>query len=95
MQNIKKSTICVFIDLKKAFYALSHEILVKKLEDYGIQGFASKWIISYLTNRKQYVNIQDTCSERKKYYVVSFKDQFLILNYLLFILMKYAISHKH
>ena len=28
-------------------------------------GIASKWIISYLTNKKQYVNIQDTSSEHK------------------------------
>ena len=62
----KMSTIGVFIDLKKAFDTLNHEILVKKLEHYGIQGIASKWIISYLTSRKQYVNIQDTSSEHKE-----------------------------
>ena len=60
------STIGVFIDLKKAFDTLNHGILIKKLEHYGIQGIASKWIISYLIRRKQYVSIQDTSSEHKE-----------------------------
>ena len=60
------STIRVFIDLNKAYDTLNYKILVKKLEHYGIQGIASKWINSYSTNRKQYVNIQDTSSEHKE-----------------------------
>ena len=60
------STIGVFIDVKKAFDTLNQEILAKKLEHYGIEGIASKWIISYMTSRKQYVNIQDTSSEHKE-----------------------------
>ena len=43
----KKSTICVFIHLKKAFDTLNHGILANKLEHYGIRGIASKLIISY------------------------------------------------
>ena len=49
-----------------AFDTLNHEILAKNLEHYGIRGIAYKWIISYLTSRKQYVNIQDTSSEHKE-----------------------------
>ena len=60
------STICVFVYLRKAIDTLNHEILVKKLQHYGTRGIASKWIISYLTSIKQYVNIQDTSSEHKE-----------------------------
>ena len=78
------STIGVYIDLRKAFDTLNHEMLGKKLEHYGIRGIASKWIISYLASRKQYVSIQDTCSERKE--ILCGVPQGLILEPKLFII---------
>ncbi len=50
----------VFIDLKKA---VDHELLVEKLNVYGIRGVANKWLQIYLANRKQYVVIHDDCSD--------------------------------
>ena len=47
----------VFIDFQKAFDTVNHDILAKKLENYGIRGCINNWFKSYLSNRKQYVSI--------------------------------------
>ena len=39
----KKSTLAVFLDLSKAFDTISHPVLFKKLETYGIRGTCLQW----------------------------------------------------
>jgi hypothetical protein len=53
----------VFLDLKKAFDTVQHDILLRKLEKFGIKGTALNWFASYLSNRKQCVDINNVLSD--------------------------------
>ena len=48
-------TLGVFIDFSKDFDTVDHEILIAKLENYGIIGINLLWFKSYLENRKQFI----------------------------------------
>ena len=51
-----------FLDLRKAFDTVDHDILLAKLHSYGIRGTPYDWFVSYLSNRSQFVSIGDTTS---------------------------------
>ena len=56
----------VFVDLKKAFDTVDHNILLQKLNHSGVQGLDLKWFESYLSNRKQFTRIDGIDSSIQK-----------------------------
>ena len=55
----------IFIDLSKAFDTIDHKILLYKLAHYGVRGNAYCLLESYISNRNQYTNFQNTESDIK------------------------------
>jgi hypothetical protein len=52
-------TIGIFLDFSKAFDTVNHEILLSKLDRYGVRGIPNQWIRSYLDNRQQFCIINN------------------------------------
>ena len=52
----------IFLDLKKAFDTVDHQILLSKLSYYGIHGKSFKWFQSYLENRTQKCSVNGSLS---------------------------------
>ena len=53
----------MFLDLQKAFDTIDHETFLSKLEHYGIRGVPPKWFKTFLTQRQQYVSINNSIPE--------------------------------
>ena len=60
--NEKLFTGLIMIDLKKAFDSVTHSILLQKLEHYGFRGNVFNLFSSYLSNRQQYVSVNNVNS---------------------------------
>ena len=81
-----KYTLGVFIDLSKAFDTVDHSILLKKLELYGVTDRNHSWFKNYLSNGKQFIQINN--EENTKLEIITCGvSQGSILGPLLFLLL--------
>ena len=58
----KKHTLTIFLDLSKAFDTLEHDMILKKLDKYGIRSTCLEWFKSYLTDRSMSLKCRTSMS---------------------------------
>ena len=65
-ENLDQNKKCIglFMDLSKAFDLVNHRILIEKLTKYGLRGKVNDWVMSYLTNRTQLVEVNGVKSKK-------------------------------
>uniref|UniRef100_A0A1I8BRZ4 Reverse transcriptase domain-containing protein n=1 Tax=Meloidogyne hapla TaxID=6305 RepID=A0A1I8BRZ4_MELHA len=82
--NNKPNIDCIYIDFKKAFDTVPHNLLLNKIFQIGIRGKLFKWISSFLSERTFKVKIQNTYSNETP--VLSGVPQGSVLGPLLFLI---------
>lgn len=63
--NNNKKCAGLYLDIRKAYDTVNHDILLGKLQDSGVRGVCNNWFKSFLSNRSQQVRIGDSLSELK------------------------------
>ena len=69
----------IFVDLQKTL--VEQNIILTKLEHYGVRGLANDWFKSYLSDRKQFVSINGHDSNLASIFMLYPKIQSLFLFY--------------
>ena len=63
----------IFLDLRKAFDVVNSDLLVAKLQMYGCSSSALLWFKTYLSDRRQRVNIARTLSDTEALRIVTLR----------------------
>ena len=53
----------IYVDFKKVFHTVNHNILLDKLAHYGVRAIENNWFKTYLTNRKQHATVSGQKSD--------------------------------
>ena len=53
----------IYVNIKKVFDTVNHNILLDKLAHYGVRGIENNWFKTYLTNKKQHVTVSGEISD--------------------------------
>ena len=88
----RKYSCGIFIDLKRAFDTVNHDILLTKLEHYGIRGVIDSWFRSYLSDRRQSIEKTNAYLKLKRSYVECLKALYLDLCYFFFYISMTSIN---
>ena len=64
--NENQPSALLFLDLKKAFDSVNHDILLSKLHHHGIRGPAHDLLVSSLSVRKHFVEVDSIRSDYKQ-----------------------------
>jgi hypothetical protein len=56
-KEMKREIMIILYDLSAAFNTMPHQILIEKLRLYGFCQLSIKWMESYLSNRKHFVEV--------------------------------------
>ena len=68
--NANKMSLTIFLDLRKAFDTVDHDILTKNLNWYGVVHRVRGWFEFYLKNRTQFCTLSGNKPKPKKSHAV-------------------------
>ena len=72
-----KVTGVIFLDLKKAFDTVNHELLIRKLKNLGVSGKSLAWFNSYLIGRTQ----QTVCGDAVSWCLLEYHKEASLVHY--------------